>query len=310
LDKKPGIGQPTRIENAKILLANTSMDTDKIKIFGSRVRVDSMAKVAEIEEAEKDKMRAKCNKILNHGINCFINRQLIYNFPEEIFTAGKIMSIEHADFEGIERLSAVTGGEITSTFDHPELVTLGECDLIEEIIIGEDRLMKFSGCKGGEACSVVLRGASSHLLDEAERSLHDALCVLTQTVKETRTIPGGGCAEMAMACAIDAEVPSVAGKKSLAMEAFAKALRALPTIIADNGGYDSSELITQLRTAHTTGKSTAGLDMKNGSVADMNELHIRESYKSKLQVLMSAAEAAEMILRVDDIVKCAPRQRQ
>ena len=173
-----------------------------------------------------------------------------------------------------------------------------------------DRLMKFSGCKGGQACSVVLRGASTHLLDEAERSLHDALCVLTQTVKETRTIPGGGCAEMAMACAIDAEVPSVAGKKSLAMEAFAKALRALPTIIADNGGYDSSELITQLRTAHTTGKSTAGLDMKNGSIADMNELHIRESYKSKLQVLMSAAEAAEMILRVDDIVKCAPRQRQ
>merc|ERR1712070_561125 len=295
LDKKPGIGQPTRMENAKILLANTSMDTDKIKIFGSRVRVDSMAKVAEIEEAEKDKMRNKCNKILNHGINCFINRQLIYNFPEEIFTAGKIMSIEHADFEGIERLSAVTGGEITSTFDHPELVTLGECELIEEILIGEDRLMKFSGCKGGEACSIVLRGASSHLLDEAERSLHDALCVLTQTVKETRTIPGGGCAEMAMACA---------------MEAFAKALRALPTIIADNGGYDSSELITQLRTAHTTGQQSAGLDMRTGCIADMNELSIRESYKSKLQVLVSAAEAAEMILRVDDIVKCAPRQRQ
>jgi len=310
LDKKPGIGQPNRVENAKILLANTSMDTDKIKIFGSRVRVDSMAKVAEIEEAEKDKMRTKCNKILNHGINCFINRQLIYNFPEEIFTAGGIMSIEHADFEGIERLAAVTGGEITSTFDRPELVTLGECELIEEILIGEDRLMKFSGCKGGQACSVVLRGASSHLLDEAERSLHDALCVLTQTVKETRTIPGGGCAEMAMACAIDAQVPSVAGKKSLAMEAFAKALRALPAIIADNGGYDSSELITQLRTAHSTGNSTAGLDMKNGSIADMKVLAIRESYKSKLQVLMSAAEAAEMILRVDDIVKCAPRQRQ
>merc|ERR1711998_704138 len=303
-------GQPTRMENAKILLANTSMDTDKIKIFGSRVRVDSMAKVAEIEEAEKDKMRNKCQKILNHGINCFINRQLIYNFPEEIFTAGKIMSIEHADFEGIERLSAVTGGEITSTFDHPELVTLGECDLIEEIIIGEDRLMKFSGCKGGEACSVVLRGASSHLLDEAERSLHDALCVLTQTVKETRVLCGGGCMEMAMANAIDLAVPKVAGKEALAMEAFSRALRQLPTVIADNAGYDSSDLVTKPRAAHASGKKSTGLDMTTGELGDMWALGVRESYKSKLQVLVSAAEAAEMILRVDDIIKCAPRQRQ
>ncbi len=100
LDKSFGIGQPKRIENAKILIANTPMDTDKIKIYGSRVRVDSMLKVAEIEEAEKDKMRNKCKKIVDHGINCFINRQLIYNFPESIFTEAGVVSIEHADFDG------------------------------------------------------------------------------------------------------------------------------------------------------------------------------------------------------------------
>lgn len=212
LDKSFGIGQPRRIENAKILVANTPMDTDKIKIYGSRVRVDSMAKVAEIEEAEKDKMRAKCKKIIDHGINCFINRQLIYNFPEQIFTDAGVVSIEHADFDGIERLAAVTGGEIASTFDRPDLVTLGECKLIDEIIVGEDRLIRFSGCKSGTACTIILRGASSHLLDEADRSLHDALCVLTETIKETRVICGGGCMEMHMANAIDKEVPKVAGK--------------------------------------------------------------------------------------------------
>lgn len=114
LDKKIGVGQPKRIEKAKILLANTAMDTDKIKIYGSRVRVDSMAKVAEIEEAEKDKMRTKVNKIIDHGINCFINRQLIYNFSEEIFATNGVCAIEHADFDGIERLAAVTGGEVRS----------------------------------------------------------------------------------------------------------------------------------------------------------------------------------------------------
>lgn len=310
LDKRIGVGQPKRMENATILLANTAMDTDKIKIYGSRVRVDSMAKVAEIEEAERDKMRTKVQKIIDHGINCFINRQLIYNFSEEIFASNGVCAIEHADFDGIERLAAVLGGEICSTFDHPELVKLGHCDLIEEIIIGEDSLIQFSGCASNEACTIVLRGASNHLLDEAERSLHDALCVLARTVAITKTIPGGGCTEMAMAHAIDEEVPKIAGKSALAMEGFSKALRAMPTIIADNAGYDSSELVTQLRAAHAHGQSTAGLDMYQGAIADMVELGVRESYKSKLQVLSSAAEAAEMILRVDDIVKCAPRQRE
>jgi T-complex protein 1 subunit beta len=228
----------------------------------------------------------------------------------QIFTDAGVVSIEHADFDGIERLAAVTGGEIASTFDRPDLVTLGECKLIDEIMVGEDKLIRFSGCKSGSACSIILRGASSHLLDEAERSLHDALCVLTETVKETRVICGGGCTEMLMATAIDKEVPQTAGKAALAMEAFSKALRQLPTIIADNAGLDSSELVTQLRAAHANGQSSSGLDVVNGCIADMWSLGIREAYKSKLQVLVSAAEAAEMILRVDDIIKCAPRQRE
>mmetsp|Transcript_4038 Transcript_4038/g.5941 ORF Transcript_4038/g.5941 Transcript_4038/m.5941 type:complete len:374 (-) Transcript_4038:22-1143(-) len=310
LDKTIGVGQPRKVQNAKILIANTSMDTDKIKIYGSRVRVDSMMKVAEIEKAEKEKMRLKCQKIMKHGCNVFINRQLIYNFPESLFAESGVMAIEHADFEGVERLAAVTGGEVVSTFDHPELVTLGECDVIEEIMIGEDKVIRFGGCKAGEACTIVLRGASQHILDEAERSLHDALSILASTVKEPRTICGGGCTELLMAQAVDRAAEETAGKKALAMAAFAKALRQLPAIVADNGGYDSAELVTQLRAAHAKGKSTYGLDMYNGEIADMKELGVQESFKSKLQVLLSASEAAEMILRVDDIIKCAPRQRE
>jgi len=310
LDKTIGVGQPRRVENAKILIANTSMDTDKIKIYGSRVRVDSMNKVAEIEEAEKDKMRQKCDKIIAHGANVFINRQLIYNLPEAIFAERNIMAIEHADFDGVERLAAVTGGEVTSTFDHPELVTLGECKVVEEIMIGEDKVIRLGGCKSGAACTIVLRGASSHVLDEAERSLHDALCILQATVKEPRRIYGGGCTEILMAQAIDREAENTPGKKALAMNAFATALRQLPAIIADNGGYDSAELVTQLRAKHAQGNNRFGLDMYNGTIADMSDLGVMESHKSKYQVLTSAAEAAEMILRVDDIIKCAPRQRE
>lgn len=113
---------------------------------------------------------------------------------------GKLV-IEHADFEGVERLAAATGAEILSTFDAPDRKdeVLGYCDLIEEIMIGEDKVIRFSGCKKDEACTVVLRGASNHIIDEAERSLHDALCVLVSTIKNRKVVYGGGNAEMTMA---------------------------------------------------------------------------------------------------------------
>jgi len=311
LDKKIGVGQPKRIENARVLVANTALDTDKIKIFGARVRVDGVEKLAEIEQAEKDKMKKKVDKILAHKCNVFISRQLIYNFPEQMFTQAGVMAIEHADFEGVERLALVLGAEITSTFDHPEMTKLGHCDLIEEIVIGEDKVIRFSGVSKGEACSIILRGASTQILDEAERSLHDALCVLAQTTKNTRTVYGGGCSEMLMARAVDELAVNVPGKESLAVEAFARALRQMPTIIADNAGYDSSQLVAELRALHHREGAgcAAGLDMEKGTVGDMKQLRILEALKSKQQVVISAHDAAEMILRVDDIIKCAPRQR-
>ena len=148
------------------------------------------------------------------------------------------------------------------------------------------------------------------MVDEAERSLHDALSVLSQTVKETRVTLGGGCAEMAMSTEVDEEARKTAGKKAIATEAFARALRQLPTILSDNAGLDSSELVSQLRAAHVNGDKHAGLDLNEGKVASMVDLGVTESYKLKRQVVISASEAAEMILRVDDILKAAPRRRE
>ncbi|KAH8115709.1 chaperonin Cpn60/TCP-1 family [Phellopilus nigrolimitatus] len=310
LDKSIGVNCPKRLENAKILIANTSMDTDKIKVFGARVKVDSTGKLAELERAEKEKMKDKVKAIASHGINCFVNRQLIYNYPESLLAEHGIVSIEHADFEGVERLSLVTGGEITSTFDHPDKVKLGRCELIEEIMIGEDKLIKFSGVAAGQACTVVLRGSTTQMVDEAERSLHDALSVLSQTVRDTRVTLGGGCAEMRMSCAAEDAARRVAGKQALAAEAFARALRAIPTVLADNAGLDSADLVSRLRAAHYDGVSDAGLDLMEGVVGSMRRLGVTESYKLKRQVVISASEATEMILRVDTILRAAPRKRE
>lgn len=307
LEKRFGIDQPKKVTNARILVANTSLDTDKVKIFGAKFKVDLTSKLADLERAEKEKMKAKIDKIKKFDINVFINRQLIYDYPEQLFTDAKINSIEHADFDGVERLALVTGAEVVSTFDHPESVRIGTCALIEEVLVGEDTFLKFSGVSAGEACTIVLRGATEQGLDEAERSLHDAFSVLSQTTRETRTVLGGGSSEMIMSKAVDQVAANETGKKSLAVEAFARALRALPTILADNAGFDSSNLVAKLRSAIYNGMTTSGLDLTAGKVADMRDLGIIESFKLKRAVVSSAAEAAEVLLRVDNILRAKPR---
>lgn len=310
LNKKIGTNCPKIIEDAKILVANTAMDTDKVKVFGARMRVTATSKLAEFERAEREKMKAKIEKIKKHGINCFVNRQLIYNWPEQLFADAGIMSIEHADFDGIERLALVTGGEITSTFDHPELIKLGQCQKISEIMVGEDKMIKFSGVKSGAACTIVLRGSTPQLIDEAERSLHDALAVLHQTLQEPRITHGGGCAEMLMACAVEEAAKSETGKKAVAMESFATALRQLPAIISENAGLDSSEIVANLRAAHYSGLKTSGVDFEQGAVGDMEKLGITESFKLKYRVVSSASEASQLLTRVDTILRAAPRPRE
>jgi len=212
LEKWISTGCKKVVTNPKIMVANTPLDHDKIKIMGSKVKVDSMDKVSQIEEAEKRKMKAKIDRILAYKPDVFINRQLIYNYPEQLLQQAGVCVIEHADFDGVERLSAVLGSEILSTFDRPEADVLGSCDKIEEILIGEDKVIKFSGCHKNEACTIVLRGSGQHILDEAERSLHDAICVLVAASKNHRCILGGGNSEMRMSLAVDELALSMSGK--------------------------------------------------------------------------------------------------
>lgn len=304
-----GVGQPKSVENAKILIANCPMDTDKIKIHGAKIETDSPDQLALIEKAERDKMIAKCQKIASYKPDIFVNRQLIYNLPEQFFTEHNINSVEHADFAGVERLALVTGGDIISTFDTPAEATLGFAQKVETIMIGEDKLLKFSGCKLPQTSTIVLRGATTQILDEAERAIHDALCVIAAMMSEKRTVWGGGCSEILMAEAIDEEARKTPGKESLAMEGFSRALRQIPMIIASNAGLDAPEIVSSIRAAHNQGKKTYGLDIFNRTSGDVSTLGITESFKVKQQVVISASEAAEQILRVDEIIKCPPAKR-
>jgi len=190
LEKQISVGCVHNKKNAKIMVANSPMDYDKIKIYGTKVKTAETGKLEEIEAAEKDKMKTKCERILAYKPDVFINRQLIYNYPEQVLADNGVMVIEHADFEGVERLANATGAEIVSTFMNPERAdeVLGFVADVSEIMIGEDKVIKFSGCKKNESCTLVLRGSSLHILEEAERSMHDAICVLVKTVQNKHVI--------------------------------------------------------------------------------------------------------------------------
>lgn len=154
-------------------------------------------------------------------------------------------------------------------------------------------MIKFSGVGAGEACTIVLRGATNQLLDEAERSLHDALAVISQTVRETRTVLGAGCSEMLMSKAVDAAAAKEGGKRQMAIEAYARALRQLPTILADNAGFDSNELVANLRSMHYKGYMSYGLDLVNGTVADARDMGVIESYLLKVHRTSYNSDLAE-----------------
>mmetsp|Transcript_39404 Transcript_39404/g.92158 ORF Transcript_39404/g.92158 Transcript_39404/m.92158 type:complete len:507 (-) Transcript_39404:4946-6466(-) len=299
LEKKNGISQPKKIENARILIANTSMDTDKIKIYGAQIRVKTISRLAEIEVAEQKKIFDKCKKIISHKINVFINRQLIYNRHERFFMEHGILTIEQADFEGVERLALATGAEIVSTFDIPSKIKLGKCKIVEEILVGEEPMTRFSGCSNGDMCTIILRGANFQILDEAERSLHDALCVLGQVIRDPRLVWGGGNIEAHIARELENFSKKIPGKTALAIESFSKSIQGIPRIVSKNAGLDSIDLINKIKNAQEEGQEKACLDLNKGDIGKADELGLIESSKLKAQLVISAAEAAEMIIRID-----------
>jgi len=299
IEKKIGVNQPKRIKNARILIANTSMDTDKIKIYGAKIKVKTISKLAEIEIAEQKKVIDKCQKIILHNINVFINRQLIYNRYERFFSDHRILAIDHVDFDGVERLALATGAEIVSTFDIPSKIKLGKCRIVEEILIGEDSMIRFGGCPSGDFCTIILRGSNSQILDEAERSLHDALCVLGQVIRDPRVVWGGGNIETHISSKLESLSKKTIGKNALAIASFSKAIQKLPKIIADNAGLDSMDLIKKIKINHEKGEIKTCLDMFKADIGQADRLGLTESFKLKAQTIISAVEASEMMIRID-----------
>jgi T-complex protein 1 subunit beta len=200
------------------------------------------------------------------------------------------------------------GGKIMSTFDDLNEECFGKCEEVKNIYIGNERMVKFSGLGKG-ACTIVLRGSSKVVLEEAERSIHDSLCVLSRIKEDLKIVYGGGCTDMEMAIALQGYSMDVVGKESEAILGFSNVLQQIPRILASNGGFDGEAIKSKLRAMHNEGRETYGVDLDAGDVCCMKEKGIIESLRIKKRIIQAACEAAQMIIKCDGIVKCKPRER-
>lgn len=298
LNKKIEYNQPKKIKNAKILIVNTALDSDRIKINGVKIKVKSISNLARIEIGEQKKLLDKCRKILTHGINVIVNRQLIYNRQERFFSDHGILSIEQADFDGIEKLALCTGAEIASTFDEPSKIKLGLCKIVEEVVIGDEKYIRFGGCANQGSCSIVIRGSNEQIIDEAERSLHDALSILIQSIKNPKYIWGGGYSEMKIGNSIENLSKKFQCKKSLSIASFAIAIQRIPEIIMENAGLESIFLINKFKKNLKKGEECC-FNAENEDISCAKISGLIENSKLKTQIILAAVEAVEMIIRID-----------
>lgn len=296
------------MENIPVLVANTSLDADKVKLFGAKINVESLKELSEIEKEDKEKMKRKIEKITSIPFKCFVNRQIIYDYPLELLKQKKINVIEHADFDGVERLNKFLGGKIVSSFENLTEESLGKCTRIKNITVGNERMVLFENT-GKKAVTIVLKGSSKEVLDEAERSIHDALCVLNKLKEERKLIYGGGSTEMALSISLQDYSYEIKSKESESILAFSNALQQIPVILAQNGGLDFNLIKSKLRSEHKAGNNTYGVDFISNDVGCMNKRGVLESLRTKRRVLVAATEIARMILKTDGFVKCKPRER-
>jgi chaperonin GroEL (HSP60 family) len=214
-----------------------------------------------------------------------------------------VLAVKSVSSSDMEKLARATGGKILSNIKDLSADSLGKAKKVEEVKIGDDKLIYVRDCKNPKAVTIVIRGGSDHVIDEAERSLHDALCVIRNVVEDGKIIAGGGAPEAELAKSLRAYAVKVGGREQLAVEAFAEAVEAIPLTLAENAGLDPIDIMVALRAKHEDpANKDFGIDVTTGKIVSMCNLLVLEPLRVKQQVIKSATEAANMILKIDDLI--------
>ncbi|HDI07280.1 MAG TPA: thermosome subunit [Candidatus Bathyarchaeota archaeon] len=293
---------PKLVENAKIALLNAKLEIEKTE-FDAKINIDNPEQMKLFLDEEERMLREMVDTIASTGANVVFCQKGIDDVALHFLAKKGILAVKNVSSGDMEKLARATGGKIVASVKDLTADTLGEAKTVEEVKIGEDKLVYIRECKNPKAVTIVVRGGTEHVVDEAERSLHDALCVVRNAIEDGKIVAGGGAPEAEVAKHLRDYAVQVGGREQLAIEAFADAVETIPLTLAENAGLDPIDIMVELRAKHeNTASPYYGVDVSAGKVRDMMELKVLEPLRVKQQVIKSATEAACMILKIDDVI--------
>lgn len=294
-------GMPKIVKDAKIALVNAPFEVKKTEV-DARIQITDPSQLQKFLDEEEAMLKKMVEKVKKVGANVLICQKGIDDIAQHFLAKEGIYAVRRAKKSDMEKLAKATGAKIVSNLDDLTQKDLGNAGLVEERKIGDDRMTFIMNCKNPKAVSILVRGGTEHIVDELERALHDALSVVKAALEDGKITPGGGAAAAEIAIKLREYAPTVGGREQMAVEAFADAVEIVPRTLAENAGLDPIDMMIKIRAAHKKGMKYAGIDVESGEVIDMMKNNVIEPLRVSTQEVKSAAEAAIMILRIDDII--------
>jgi len=294
-------GMPKRVEKAKIALVNAAFEIEKTE-FDAKLNISDPSMMKKFLDEETRMLKDMSDKVVAIGANVLVCQKGMDDIAQHYLAKAGVLAVRRAKESDLTKLAKATGARIANNFDDLSAKDLGYADLVEERKVEQDKWVFVEGCKNPKAVTILIRGGTQRIVDEAERSMHDALMVSKDVVEKPAIVAGGGAPEAEVAAQIMKWTEKLNGREQLAAQKFADALETIPICLATNAGLDPIDTMTEIRSKHAEGGKWFGVEAKEGKVKDMFKENVLEPLSVKEQIVKSATEAACMILRIDDVI--------
>jgi len=297
-------GMPKKVTSAKIALINTALEISKTET-DAKINISNPQQMKSFLDEENKMLKNMVDKVIGSGATVAFCQKGVDDMAQHYLAKAGLLVVRRVKESDLTKLAKATGGKIVTNLDDLLEKDLGTSDIVEERKIEEDRWVFVEGCKHPKSVTLLLRAGSQRVVDEVERSVHDAIMVVRDIMELPSIVAGGGAPETYAATKIRSWAKSLEGREQLAAEKFAEALEAIPLSLSENAGMDPIDTLTTLRSRQLRGHKSTGIDVMKGKVADMKSSEIIEPLLVKNQIISSAAEAACMMLRIDDVIATA-----
>ncbi len=294
-------GMPTKIEKPKIALINAALEVEKTEM-SAEIRISDPTQMQMFLEEENRMLKTMVDKIHEIGAKVLICQKGIDDIAQHYLAKYGILAVRRVKESDMTKLAKATGGRVSTNIDDLSPSDLGSADIVQQKKIESDKWVYIEGCRNPQSVTLLIRGGSQRVVDEADRSIHDALMVVKDVIEKPSIVGGGGAPESFVASHLKDWADSFDGREQLAIKKYAEALESIPLTIAENAGMDPIDTMVTLRAQQSQGHKWTGIDAKKGKIADMFSKDIVEPLIVKEQIIKSATEAACMILRIDDVI--------